>query len=380
MSRSLRHKDYLRLVKDRSPNVRADTAQRIANDFDVGVLSESERRQAVEIFRLMLRDAEVRVRVALSEALKECREVPHDIAITLARDVETVALPMLRYSEVLTDDDLIAIVSSQDVVKQGAIAQRAEISALVAEALVDGGTEEVVAKLMGNDGADLSDSTLNRVLDEFADSDAVKDPMAYRRQLPVSVAERLVTMVSEQLRDHLRAHRELQPWITSDLVLQSWERATMSLSKEETAPELVETLASNGRLTPSIIIHALSTCDMPFFESAMATLARLPIATARTLIHDGGPLGLKALFDRTRLPSVMFPIIIIAIEVAHSTDHDDSEDGRKRFAQLMIERVMAHFKDPAEEMDMRSVEYLLGSFTQLADDGDGVAFKATSGD
>ncbi len=53
---------------------------------------------AEQIFRIMVKDAEVRVREALAINLKENPNVPHDVAVTLAKDVDQVALPVLRFS------------------------------------------------------------------------------------------------------------------------------------------------------------------------------------------------------------------------------------------------------------------------------------------
>src|SRR3546814_9519942 len=62
------------------------------------------------IFRRLVADAEVLVRQALAANLKTTADLPHDLAVALARDVDSVSLPVLKYSEVLTDDDLIEIV------------------------------------------------------------------------------------------------------------------------------------------------------------------------------------------------------------------------------------------------------------------------------
>ena len=58
----------------------------------------------------MIKDAEVRVREALAQNLKENPDLPHDVALSLAQDVDQVALPILQFSDVLTDDDLIEII------------------------------------------------------------------------------------------------------------------------------------------------------------------------------------------------------------------------------------------------------------------------------
>jgi len=123
--------DVQRLLQNSSGLARAATATKIAQQFDRGEFTPAQRKIVEDIFRLMIRDAEVRVRQALAENLKRIPGVPHDVAIILARDVEAVALPMLEFSEVLTSEDLVAIVRSQGEEKQKAVA-RAVIRWIVA--------------------------------------------------------------------------------------------------------------------------------------------------------------------------------------------------------------------------------------------------------
>jgi len=351
--------DVERLMHDSSVEVRASTAAKVAQQFDSAKISQVERELAIEICQTMLGDAEVMVRTALSENLKSSPDVPRDMALKMAADVDAVALPILTFSDVLTDDDLIEIIASSGESKQVAIAHRPTVGAAVSDALVATDSEDVVAELVANEGADIGEKTLSRVLDRFADSERVKTPMVHRKTLPVGVAERLVTMVSEKLQEHMSTHHDLPAEVASDLVLQSRERATMSLSGQDTAADLVKSLAENGRLTASIVTRAVCMGDMAFFEWAMATIACLPIDSARKLIYDRGPLGLTAIFDRSGLPDFLFPVLRTAVDVGQETGYNGLDGDRERFVRQMIERVVTNFEHPGQEFDPDTLEYLL---------------------
>ncbi|MFP6741079.1 MAG: DUF2336 domain-containing protein, partial [Alphaproteobacteria bacterium] len=73
------------------------------------------------------------------------------------------------------------------------------MAADVCEALVETADEKSVATVVGNDGAEVSEETFEKVLDVFPDSDQVKEQAVSRTKLPVKLAERLVTMVSDEL-------------------------------------------------------------------------------------------------------------------------------------------------------------------------------------
>ncbi len=364
MDQKLKEEDVARLLANPSADIRAEIAGKIAGQH--AQLSDSQRKLAEDIFRLMVKDAEVRVRQALSRQLKENHLVPHDVALTLARDVDAVALPILEFSEVLTDEDLVEIVRSQSPEKQVAVAKRAHLSANVADALVDSHNEAAVASLVSNKGAELSEATLRRVVDEYASSDAVGMPLIERGGLPVTVAERLMARVSEDLRLALMARDDLSPETVATLLIQAREMAVLGLADSDTDVfKLVDHLFRNGRLTPSIILRAVCMGDMTFFETAIAKLARIKLENARTLIHDAGKRGFEALFDKAGLPKAFFTAMRAAIDVIYEMEYDGGPNDRERFSRRMIERILTQYGDLGVEFENDDLEYLLAKMNQL---------------
>ena len=126
-SNALSSADVQRLLANPSVAARAETAEKLARGFDRSALTPEEQQIAVEILRLMARDAEVQVRRALAEHLRTNPDVPHDVARQLAGDVDQVAMPMLQFSPVLTDADLIAILQEGQPNKQISVAKRVDL-------------------------------------------------------------------------------------------------------------------------------------------------------------------------------------------------------------------------------------------------------------
>lgn len=364
------------LLADVSPEDRAEAASELAGKFDES-LSAGQKRIAEDIFRVMLRDAEVLVRQALSETLKQNPAIPNDVATGLARDVAEVATPILRYSDVLTDVDLIEIVKGQSAEHQIAVAGRETVSETVADALVDSQNEAVVATLVGNEGAQLSEGTLQKVVDEFGDRETINAPMAKRKHLPLRIAERLVSLVSDSLREHLATHHELSADVATDLILESRERATITLLRDGAdkadVMDLVDQLARHGRLTPTLMLRAICVGDIAFFEAALARLCDIPRANAYTLMSDHGPLGLRALCKRAGIPKDMVDFIRVAIDVACELDYDGGAADRERFVERMISRVLTTYEEgvDAENMDylLRKLQTSVTAARQLTEEG-----------
>lgn len=365
MTEQLTQADVAHLLSDPSVDARAGAAAKIAGQFDAGSLNATERGLAEEIFRVMMRDAALRVREALSQNLKACAFLPHDVARTLAQDVAAVSVPVLEASEVLTDTDLIEIIQSQGTEKQLAISRRNRVSEKISDALVETGEATVVASLVRNTGAAISEKTLHKVVDGFGEDASIQGPVVHRMQLPVSVSERLVALVSDKLQDYLVTHHDLPPDAASDLVLQSRERATLGLlggqSDEPSVESLARQLQENNRLTPGIILRAACVGDIDFLVASLAVSTGVPFQNAYQLIFDKGTLGLQAIYGRSSLPENLYPAIRIAIDVASETDYDGNALDQERYSRRIIERILTQYED----LQGDDIEYLLGKLSKL---------------
>src|SRR5258706_7424547 len=128
------------LADDESEDVRAELAMKIARLMPG--LSERESAHVIaltiETLECLARDATVRVRAILAEEIKYLDCIPHEIVLRLANDVEmVVAAPILEYSPLLSDADLIEIIACGHVQEVlSAIASRHPVSEPVSERLV----------------------------------------------------------------------------------------------------------------------------------------------------------------------------------------------------------------------------------------------------
>ena len=364
MTERLTQADVTHLLSNPSPDARANAAAKIAHQFDAGGLNATERELAEQIFRVMMQDAALRVREALSKNLKACGFLSHDVALAMARDVESVAAPILEASDVLTDADLVEIIQSQSAEKQLAISRRSQVSEKVSDALVETGEEAVVASLVRNEGAMLSENTLHKVIDGFGESDLIQGPLVARAQLPVSISERLVTLVSDSLREHLVMHHDLPPYMASDLILQSRERATLGIldgkADESSVEALVQQLHKNDRLTPGIILRAACVGDIDFLVASLAIRVGASFSNAYQLIFDKGALGLQAIYKRSGLPENLYPVFRIAVDVAGDTEYDGGPSDQERYSRRIIERILTQYDD----LQGDDIEYLLGRLTK----------------
>ena len=191
----------------------------------------------------------------------------------------------------------------------------------------------------------------------------------HRDRLPVNVAEKLVSKISDELKTYLVAHHELPEQLAADIILQTRERATIGLvssgASEDDLVSLVAQLRSSGRLTPSIILRALCVGDMPFFEVAVAMLADVPVTNARILIHDEGDLGLKSLYDRAGLPKQLYVAFRSAVDLNTNAEAERTDDDPEVIMRRMLEHVLTVPNGEADSFADEDVEYLLAKYHQF---------------
>lgn len=311
--------DVERLLNDPSAATRAIMATKVGQKYTGLGLKSGERRIAEDILQLMVKDVEVSVRKALADSVALATEMPKSIAIALATDVKNVALPFLEVNTLLEDDDLIEIVRSKPASYAVAIAGRSQISEKVSDVLVDTGDEVVVERLVRNEGASIAEHTYVKVLDNFGHIQKIMQPMAQREQLPLKIAERLVTLVSEKIRHHLVEKHGLSRDMANSFLDETRERTTVNLldatSDIPDIIELTDQLHKAGRLTPSIILRALCMGDINFFEAALSRRAKVPLANIPTLLADSSNNGLRRLYDRAVMPEQSVPLTREALDL-----------------------------------------------------------------
>jgi uncharacterized protein (DUF2336 family) len=358
--------DLRTLLKGATADERAVAAHKLCRTIDREELSDEERTIAADILRVMAADAAELVRRALAVTLKSSDVLPHDVALKLARDVESISLPLLNFSPVFTDDDLAEIVRLGGPVRQVAIAKRPVLSEKVTGAIVDFGGESAVETACANDNAAFSESVLQRALDRFEKSEQVLAAVAYRNVLPLAVTERLISMVGDQVREHLLNNHALSPETALTIAVGATERATVDLVDQAGRAADPKAFAAHlnkvQRLTASLLLRSLAHGHMTFFECAIAELAGVPHHRTWLMIHDAGPLGLRAIYDRAGLPARLFTAFRAGVDTWHSMEFDGGLRDRERFQERMLQRFLTQPQGTARD----DVDYLIDKMDRIS--------------
>lgn len=362
----LTQEDVRRLLEHPSIDTKIEVLSKVSYNYNPDDLNENEMQVAEQIFRLLVRDSAVRVRQAMSESLQSNPYIPHDIASTLARDIEAVALPMLSMSSVLQDDDLLDIIqNSEEIWRYLAIAKREELSETVSGSLVNTQVGDVIKQVLDNPAAKISEKSFFQIAEQAKHDDAIVHHMIARGSLPVTAVERLTHFVSDEL---LRQLKEKCKNIDNEQLeagaRYAEEGTTLELLGARTDSsqtlKLVDQLYENGRLTSSLILNALCQGNIEFFEIALARLANIPLENARLLVADKGRLGFRALYNKTQLPTTMYKAVRLLLDSVREVLTQGAKPGSHHFSNFVVRRMI----ETAEEEHVENLSYILAIIRQ----------------
>src|SRR5665213_1577024 len=201
------------LANDEEEDVRAELAVKIARLMPG--LSERESSHVfaltIETLDCLARDAAVRVRSILAEEIKSLDCIPHDIVLRLARDLNTVvAGPILQYSPLLSDADMMEIIACGQVQQVlTAIAGRKPVSEPVSDRLVQSLDVSAVAALLVNPDAKIRKDTMDKIVDQAEEISAWHVPLALRADLSARAIRRIGALVGAAILERLAARNDL---------------------------------------------------------------------------------------------------------------------------------------------------------------------------
>ena len=330
--------DVEELRRTRSPQARAKIAAKFGSQY--GELATTDNAGlAKAVLLLLVRDVEKEVRQRLAEAVADCEELPPDVASRLARDDIEIARPILERSPVLSDEELVEIVRTNSIQYALAVAGRERISEMVSEALVDSGDEQVVVRLTGNAGAELSRRTLERIAEEYRESRPVQDRLVKRPALPYELVEQLVGVIGDRLEWELLRDRRISPQQARSIMDAIRERVSVSLVAREHGDRGLERHLRerwvSGDLDGEDLLTFLRDGDIAAFETAFTVMTRLGIRVVRRLLYSSDRRCLAALCVKAGIATPHYVGIRMALELAEQC-LDDSGTEKAYSAETLM--------------------------------------------
>lgn len=296
--RSIDVQGLLNLAADRSGAARAQLTHAIVDLFlpDGQRLTDQQRALMSDVLGSLLGSIETEVRQHLVEALMRSSVELPDLEAQLANDSIEVARPILEKSKVIRDTDLLEIVMQCAEEHRMAIALRENLSAPVAEALVEkgikNGEDDVLETLIRNNDAVLSRRAMELLVSESKRNGQFQQPLLTRNDLPLDLAYKMYWWVTATLRRHILRNFVIDQAVLDPMMERAAKRAIVdhddTQSVQTRALQLARRLEELGELTDSFFLRTLRQGRLSLFAAAFAARARISFSTAWRIVTDPG--------------------------------------------------------------------------------------------
>src|SRR3978361_1750302 len=120
-------RQFISWIRTAPAGERAEATRSLARAFLVSDLSDDDRAAAEGALLMLLDDPSPLVRQAMAEVFSRSADAPAAIVQALSGDQASVALPVLEYSPLLIDADLVDIVATGNDEMPCAIAPRTDL-------------------------------------------------------------------------------------------------------------------------------------------------------------------------------------------------------------------------------------------------------------
>jgi uncharacterized protein (DUF2336 family) len=358
-------RQFLHWIRTAAASERAEATGALARAYLYSDLSPDDRSAAEGAMIMLLDDPSPLVRRALAEVLAASRSAPPAVIHALAADQPDIAALVLAYSPLFIDADLVDLVATGTAGVQIAVAHRQPLQCAVAAAIAEVGCAEACLVLIENSDATIAGFSIDRIVARFGHIAAIRETLFARDDLSSATRQALVSKLSATLADFVAAREWLERERAHRVAKEACEKATVALAAESPEVEvrpLVRHLCASGQLTAGLILRALLSGNVVLFEEALTELSGLPLARVRSLVHDKGVTGLRAIFDKAGLPISIWPAFREAIEAMREAIHLGEPGGASRLKRRMIERVLTG----CERADIGDVEPLLTLLRRFA--------------
>lgn len=300
--------------------------------------TEHVRKLTLETLQCLAEDQLPRVREILAEEIKYLDCVPRRVVSKLARDIASVSTPILEYSPLLSDSDLIDIVTTAQARHAlEAIAKRQPLSASVSDAIAMAMDVPSVAALLKNASAHIRQKTLEKIVEHAERIEDWHGPLVLRNDLSQRVMRRIAGFVSATLIETLAQRHNLDPKTRSYLRQKVQDRLDGD-GDLGTPAAVVAARHRDGKLDDRYLISAAQDGQRDIIIHALALLAGVPTDIVHKIFESRLAKPLTALVWRAGLS------MRVAFKIQSLVLHLPS-------AELLPAREGVHF--PLSEKEMR---------------------------
>jgi len=347
--------EYKRAAESTTVHFRETLARELGKKVGSKLVAPDQQVELASILHLLLKDAEERVRLALAGAAATNPSIPPDIAKAIVNDADALAVPFLEVSDALTPTDLVSIVvACKNFCKMAAIARRKHVDCSVSAVLVTHGNVDVTVSLIRNPSAEISETSLHRVLEKFGDHLDVQFGLTERPDLPEVIAAKLIKRTSDDLVEQIIKRHRLPAKVAAEIALETRGRAAVGLCtglSPDALEALIDSLITQNMVDEHFLVHSLSSGNLDLFCRCVAVMSRTSFDYVRRRVSENAEVSIADLWRSASLSEHVLTHVTAAIGVIVQSEMDCSNFDPATYRMRIIERILTQYNSMNIELD-----------------------------
>ncbi|MCC3860626.1 DUF2336 domain-containing protein [Pseudemcibacter aquimaris] len=319
MSENLSSQSLLKLAMDSSKGSKDALMENITDLFlsSKGRLNEHERVLMNDIMVKLLKTVEKTIRKNLSKKLAESDEISIELVTMLANDNIEIAQPVLEKSKLLRDEDLIETIRNRTDAHRLSIAIREHVSENVSGELIEHGSEDVIEALIRNENAEISQASLDYLVQESRSVDRFQEPLVNRNDLSFEMAHKMYWWVTAALRRKIVEDFDVDPNLLDDALESATKEIIANHNEEDGVMQkailLVRTMNNQRRLNFDFVVTSLRQQKINVAVAALAEMSGLGVKIIWRVIREKNDEGLAVISRAIGLEKSQFSSMFLLI-------------------------------------------------------------------
>ncbi len=305
--------DYLyELARRKDPEARRELGNVVTDLFISAKLSLREQDIVADILITMLKQAEKDLRLAISERLSNLEQAPLRVVLYLSNDDIDVARPILTYSPVFEEMDMMLVIETRDSEYWQAIAARADLRAAVIRALVETRDVPTARVLVNNNEINIPADSFAILGDMSETANDLSVPLLKRKDLPQDLVSNIYRHVGATIRENLEQVLPPERWAivkehVDDVIAEHVDNVVDKIKPPGDAMmEAAEGLKKRGKLTFDGVLQALKNDQISSFIAQLIVFSGLGFKKIQEMISEEDGLKMAALCRIHRIEKKTF--------------------------------------------------------------------------
>ena len=262
-----------------------------------------------------------------------------------------IAGPILKNSPVLDDHTLLQIVNYQSQSHIAAVAQRPIVSETVSDAIVRLGDDHALDKLIRNEGAQLSRTSLEAAVDRARGNEMLHEGVVGRANLPLDLLNEMYFVVQTNLRDQiLKRNASVDPATLDAALAKTRERMSKAVgdmnAETRKAMHFIQSKKNSGELNARMLVSLYREAKHTHFLYGLAEITNLDHSTVADLIDRQDFDGLAMICRAANIERPLF-VTLAVLTCGGDAAMERAEEFGKMYNAVPIEaaqRAMRFFK------------------------------------